>query len=452
MIDCNVVSPMQRRCMDARGLSEPILAFANHLATLGYTPLTIGGYTGSARHFAAWLNKAGIAVSTVDEQTIARFARHDCRCGVGRRHARLSTKYVNRVRRFVHFLIDRGIVESIPSPAKKFVEEPVATFQRWLRDHRGLSDRTIDRHGRMVLRLLPALGRDPGTYDAALVRRVILEEFRQCSPTVVKTMTMGLRGYLRFLAARGACRPGLDQAVPAVPEWRLSTLPRYLAVGKVDQLIASCDLAKPHGVRDRAILLLLARLGLRAGDVLAMKFDDIAWSEGTLRVCGKGRREIRLPLPQDAGDALIAYIERARPDLADERIFLCASAPYRPLQRSSSVSSVVRLALTRAGIADPPSKGAGLLRHSAATGMLRAGATLDAIGAVLRHRSADTTVHYAKVDVPCWRRSLNRGRETRDVGQRSRSLRRAPPLTRIQVPYPVQSPEELRDLRGQARR
>lgn len=400
MIDCNVISPLHRRRMDPCGLSEPISAFANHLATLGYTPLTVGGYTDSARHFAAWLNKVGIAASVVDEQTIIRFARHDCCCGVRRRYDRRSTKYVNRVRRFVRFLIDRGIVESIPSPAENVVEEPVAAFQRWLRHHRGLSDRTIDRHGRMVLRLLPALGRDPGTYDAALVRRVILEELRQCSPTYVKTMTMALRGYLRFLAARGACRPGLDQAVPAVPEWRLSTLPRYLPADEIERLIASCDVTKPHGIRDRAILLLLARLGLRAGDVLGMKFDDIAWSEGTLRVCGKGRREIRLPLPQDAGDALIAYIERARPELAEERIFLCASAPYRPLQRSSSVSSVVRLALERAGIADPPSKGASLLRHSAATGMLRAGATLDAIGAVLRHRSTDTTAHYAKVDVP----------------------------------------------------
>lgn len=400
MIDCNVISPLHRRRMDPCGLSEPISAFANHLATLGYTPLTVGGYTDSARHFAAWLNKVGIAASVVDEQTIIPFARHDCCCGVRRRYDRRSTKYVNRVRRFVRFLIDRGIVESIPSPAENVVEEPVAAFQRWLRHHRGLSDRTIDRHGRMVLRLLPALGRDPGTYDAALVRRVILEELRQCSPTYVKTMTMALRGYLRFLAARGACRPGLDQAVPAVPEWRLSTLPRYLPADEIERLIASCDVTKPHGIRDRAILLLLARLGLRAGDVLGMKFDDIAWSEGTLRVCGKGRREIRLPLPQDAGDALIAYIERARPELAEERIFLCASAPYRPLQRSSSVSSVVRLALERAGIADPPSKGASLLRHSAATGMLRAGATLDAIGAVLRHRSTDTTAHYAKVDVP----------------------------------------------------
>jgi len=397
MVDCIVVSPKRQR-MGPCELSELIEAFARQLEALGYARLTIGGYTDSARHFASWLDKAGITPSDVDEQIVVRFARHDCRCGLKRKNDRLSAKYVNRVRRFVRFLADRGIAKSVQSPTEQVVEE-LLSFQRWLRDHRGLSERTIDRHGRMVLRLLPALSRDPGTYDAALVRRVILEELRRCSRAYVKTMTMALRGYLRFLAARGACRPGLDQAVPPVPEYRLSTLPRYLPMDDIERLIASCDLTKSHGIRDRAILLLLARLGLRAGDVLAMKFDDVAWSDGTLRVCGKGRREILLPLPQDAGDALIAYIEQSRPNLAEERIFLCASAPYRPLQSSSSVSSVVRLALERAGIADPPSKGAGLLRHSAATGMLRAGATLDAIGAVLRHRSTDTTAHYAKVDV-----------------------------------------------------
>jgi site-specific recombinase XerD len=164
----------------------------------------------------------------------------------------------------------------------------------------------------------------------------------------------------------------------------------------IERLIASCDAATPAGIRDRAILLLLARLGLRAGDVLAACFDDIDWKQGTLRVCGKGRRQICLPLPQDAGDALLDYIHRARPNVGYDRIFLRALAPYRPMQ---SISKVVRLGLERAGITEAPSQGAYLLRHSAATGILRAGGTLDTVGAVLRHRSIDTTMHYAKVDI-----------------------------------------------------
>ena len=151
-----------------------------------------------------------------------------------------------------------------------------------------------------------------------------------------------LRGYLRFLAAHDACRPWLDRAVPVIPQWRLSALPRYLPPADVERLIASCDLTKPHG-----------------------------------------KAETR----QEKEDCLVADP------------FLRSSAPYRSFAGPCAISDVVRLALKRAEIADPPSRGTNLLRHSAATAMLRAGATLDAIGAVLRHRSADTTAHYAKVDV-----------------------------------------------------
>jgi site-specific recombinase XerD len=284
-------------------------------------------------------------------------------------------------------------------PAPKKIDLQIVAYQEWLRHHRGISEPTIDRHGSMIMRLLAGLGNDPEAYDAPLVRRVILDEAKRSSRPHVKTMTTAIRGYLRFLATAGLCRPGLDHAVPIIPQWRLSALPRYLPASSVEQVIASCDLTKPHGIRDRAILLLLARLGLRAGDILTMRLDDIAWNEGTIRVCGKGRREIRLPLPQDAGDAILDYLSRARPSVDDVRIFLRSSAPFRPFKGPSVISGVVRLALERAGIADAPTRGANLLRHSAATSMLRAGASLDAVGTVLRHRSIDTTAHYAKVDV-----------------------------------------------------
>lgn len=167
---------------------------------------------------------------------------------------------------------------------------------------------------------------------------------------------------------------------------------------EVEALILSCDIATHLGKRDKAILLLLARLGLRAGDVQNMRISDVDWDNGTLRLCGKARRETRLPLPQDAGDALLDYLNTTRPRVDCDRIFLGAKAPYQPFADPSAVSSVVDRALTRAGLTGAPSRGANLLRHSAATAMLRAGATLDTVGTVLRHRSADTTAHYAKVD------------------------------------------------------
>jgi len=263
MTNPKVISPTRPRRMDPGALSALVEAFADDLTALGHTRLTVSFYADSARHFGAWLGQTGIAPVGIDGSTIGEFARHDCCCGGSRRSERLSRRYVNRARRFVCFLAERGIGRSIAAPqAAASNNIHVAEFQEWLKDHRGISERTIGRHGRMVLRLLPALGTDPGTYDARLVRHVILEEAGRCSRAYVKTMTMALRGYLRFLAARGLCRPGLDHAIPTIPQWRLSALPRYITSAEVEQVIASCDVARPQGVRDRAILLLLARLGL----------------------------------------------------------------------------------------------------------------------------------------------------------------------------------------------
>lgn len=387
------------RLMNAGPLQPLINAFVAELQVRRHTSLTISDYERSARHFADWLCRRSIALGLVDEDVVQRFARHRCRCPGTRRQDHVSAQYVRRVRRFIRFLADRQVLAAVASSVPTRVDARIAAYQDWLRHHRGISERTVDRHGRMITRLLSALGADPELYDALLIRRVIIDEAKRSSRPHVKTMTTALRGYLRFLAATGRCRSGLDHAVPTIPQWRLSALPRYLTGGAVEQVIASCNLTKPQGIRDRAILLLLARLGLRAGDVLMMRLGDIAWNEGTIRVRGKGRREIRLPLPQDAGDALLDYLIRGRPSADEDRVFLRSSAPYRPFKRSSVISSIVRLALNRAGIVDAPSRGANLLRHSAATSMLRAGATLDAVGTVLRHRSIDTTAHYAKVDV-----------------------------------------------------
>jgi integrase/recombinase XerD len=302
------------------------------------------------------------------------------------------------MRRFVEFLGKRGIVQQKATRAVRVLDRRVVQFQDWLRQHRGITERTIDRHGRMVMRLLPALGNKPRGWDAYLLREVIMTETKQTSRSHVKAMATALRGYLRFLSAHGICRAGLEYAVPSIPEWRLSTLPRYIGAAQVERLIAACDLTTPTDLRDRAILLLLARLGLRAGDIVSLCLGDIDWQQATLSVRGKGRRETRLPLPQDAGDAVLAYLDRARPRVGSDRMFFMLNAPIRPLTSSGVVTNIVRRAVCKTGI-DVPIKGASLLRHSAATAMLRGGATLDMVGAVLRHRSPDMTAHYAKIDV-----------------------------------------------------
>lgn len=246
----------QTWCLDPGPLLPLVTQFTDHLASLGHTTLTVGGYGDAARHFAVWLQQSGIAIAQVDGDTCTRFAAHPCRCPGIRRSDRVSAKYARRASRFVRFLSECSVVGKLalpPGPAP--VEPRVALFQDWLRQHRGISEHTISRHGRMVTRLLGALGADPARYTAASIRQAVLDEANGTSAAHAKTMTTALRGYLRFLGASGACRPELMHAVPTIPQWRLSAMPRYLPADDVERVIASCDARKAHGVRDRAILL-----------------------------------------------------------------------------------------------------------------------------------------------------------------------------------------------------
>jgi len=384
--------------LDPGPLSPWIDQFAADLTAQRYTPLTIEGYTASARHFGAWLGNAGIPIDVIDDEVVRRFAEHRCRCPGGRRWQSISPNYWRRVVRFYAFLQRAGVARA---PLKVASPHPLLDdYQSWLRVHRGLSERTIARHLRHLHKLLPELGRSPHDYDAALVRNVVRTWRERTGPADLRTITSALRSYLRFLAGAGLCLPNLDHAIPPVVQWRLSSLPRYLVGADVDRVIASCDQLARGRLRDKAILLLLARLGLRAGDVAGLRLSDIDWASGTLRLDGKARRQVRLPLPQEVGDALLAYIAHERPSVDQGAVFLTMVAPYGSFAQSSHVSTIVALALKRADISDPPSTGASLLRHSAATSMLRSGATLEAVGTLLRHRSLDMTAHYAKVDIP----------------------------------------------------
>lgn len=387
-------------CVRPAGCLQPYLKeFATGLRSRGYSMLSTRDYVRSAAHLGRWMDSRGSVIELLTDGLVAEFAQHRCDCpGTRRSLQRPSRRYLARVQRFVDYLRHLGVVPSAAVQMSKVLQAPLLGFRAWMTGHRGLAKSTVDRYERLIERMLPALGDDPSCYDATLVRRVFLGEVRHLSRVYTKTFITALRAFLRFHAAEGRCRPHLDRAVPTIPEWKLSALPRYLEADEVERVITSCDLSEPQGVRDRAILLLLARLGLRAGDIVTMRLEDVDWVAGTVRVCGKGRREIRLPLPQEAGDALLEYLTQIRPAADTHQIFLCVNAPIRPFASSASVSDIVRLALKRADITDPPSKGAHLLRHSAATTLLRSGVSLDVIATVLRHKSSDTTAYYAKVD------------------------------------------------------
>jgi len=184
-----------------------------------------------------------------------------------------------------------------------------------------------------------------------------------------------------------------------VAHWRLSSLPRYLQAEDVERVIASCDQASAVGKRDRAILLLLARLALRAGDISQLRLEDIKWTEALISVSGKSRRETQLPLTQEVGQAVVEYLQHGRPQSDSTAVFVRSRAPFRAFANHCAISVIVERAMRRAGVTCPSRGAAHVLRHSAASSMLRQGASLQEIADVLRHRSIETTQIYAKVDV-----------------------------------------------------
>jgi len=240
------------------------------------------------------------------------------------------------------------------------------------------------------------LGDDPKTYSARRLRDFVIERSRSHGRRRGETIVCAVRAFLRFLVATGKCRDGLPDAIPRFASWKLSSLPRYLEPPVVQRIIDACPPSTPLLRRDRAILLLLSRLGLRAGDIGRITFDDIDWRNATFAVAGKSRRREQLPLPQDVGDAILDYIRHGRPAMRHPQVFLTSRAPHRPVN-NGTISQIANAAILRAGV-DSPNHGAHVFRHSAATAMLRQGAGLPSIGAVLRHRLPDTTLQYAKID------------------------------------------------------
>jgi site-specific recombinase XerD len=378
-------------------------AFARDLIKLGYSRGTRLSYSAQGRHFAAWLRLSRIRWSDVDDRVIERFAHHDCRCPIkAKRGIRAPvTGPAHRRRgaeRFIAYLQDHGVITPrSPAPGGPPEDARLTAYRNWLEQDRGATDATIRRYIGEASRWLSTLGSDPAGYAVMTIRSIALEQAGRSRASVRMTATV-LRSFLRFTASTGVCPATLAEAVPPAIRRRLGTLPRHAAPATIEAIIASCSTTTPVGVRDRAIVLLLARLGLRAADVWRLCLTDIDWRNGRLRLHGKQRRSVAMPLPQDVGDALLAYVEGGRPVVAEERVFLRAQAPFTPLRSASEIAGIVARVLKRGGFTDVPT-GAHMFRHSLATSLLRAGSNLDAIGTVLRHRSPQSTAIYAKVDI-----------------------------------------------------
>ena len=381
--------------------------FGESLAVQGYLPPFIELNLGRGRHFITWLYLSDIPVTGVDMAVAEHFVRHDCQCvrsvffqGRGRFSAFCNRDNHSFTRLFTAYLTEKGIVASPASPEPGAELDPnIAAFCDWLRRHRGLGDMTANRYGKLVSSLVAEIGTDPGCYDAALIRDLLPRCLKTRSRGSGLNLVSALRMYLRYLASAGLCPPALVNAIPPIPARPLRTLPRYLCQDDIDRIIASCDVTTPGGLRNRAILLLLARLGLRAVDIVTLCLSDIDWNNATIYVKGKSKYPARLPLPQDAGDAVADYILKARPRVDEDRVFLRNVAPrHVPLASSPTISMIVRRAMRRTGIDADGLPAAHVFRHSIGTNLLRSGTPLEVIGTLLRHQSSATTGIYAKVD------------------------------------------------------
>lgn len=400
MLDNYFCAPKTLRRLRTGPSGPHIDGFADALERDGYAYASAIRYLRAAAHLGHFIALKGGALADVDAGTLEAFGRHfsRCRCprsngGVTGYHARFGAKL------FYRYLVRLGVSECAAiADAEPADPALVASFRDWLRVHRGASVPTLRLYCRGATELIGALGADVARWDVRSVREFLLGRAATCGlPTTQKLIT-SLRAFLRYVSFAGESREDLALAVPAVASWRLARLPRCLSEDELARLIAACNGTTRGRLRDRAIVLLLSRLGLRAGDVARLRLGDIDWRNGVLRVTGKGRYEVGLPLPQDVGDALLAYLAR-RPASGDcDHVFLRSRAPSTPFADGDGISSVVRHALLRAGVRTPV-KGAHLLRHTAATQMLRHGVPLDQIGLVLRHRSLDMSAYYAKVDL-----------------------------------------------------
>jgi len=362
-----------------------------------------------ARHAAAfdcWLAARRIDLQDLSEVHLTQYQdrrRRLCRpvCVATRQQERRELVHLLR------HLRDLGVC-STSRVATTPADDLAAAFALHLQHQQGLADSSIERYGEIARQfLVERFGCGAvllGTVAAVDVIGFVQRQAKRLKPPAVKCVVNGLRSFLRFAQHRGDVVPELVAAVPAVAGWACTpAVPRAIAAEHAQRAIDSCDRTTAIGLRDRAVLLLLARLGLRAREVIALRLEDCNWDRGQLLVRGKSRRECILPMPVDVGEAIAAYLERGRPACKDRHLFLRSMAPVCGfLQGSDGIGSIVRYALRRAKV-DAPRSGSHQFRHALAVRMLQGGASLPEIGEVLRHRSPQSTSIYARVDIEALR-------------------------------------------------
>jgi integrase/recombinase XerD len=369
--------------------------FAQSLSQQGYTPHYVHRQVMLAACFSQWLKQTKVPRHRIRSEHAARYLR------LRHRRRRPNTGDRAALCHFVEFLRRERVIpaEKNPTPRLTPAEQCVQAYEQYLREERVLAQSTI-------VSYVPFIGGFlKGRFDAGPVKlsslraRDIVRFVQRQAPKLhlkrAKLLTTALRSFLQYARYRGEIGLDLATVVPCVANWSMPAIPRGIAPDQVRRLLSQIDRRTAVGRRDYAILLLLARLGLRSGEVTLLELEDIDWNAGCLSVHGKSGCRTQLPLPQDVGEAIVAYLRHGRARCASRRVFLRAKAPIRGFATQAAVGSIVRHAILRAGI-QAPTTGAHQFRHGLATQMLRQGASLAQIGELLGHKSPETTkIYYA---------------------------------------------------------
>ncbi|MGI0083679.1 MAG: site-specific integrase [Nitrososphaerales archaeon] len=379
------------------GLLGPYLgALAQRLNDEGYGHETAQRHLSIVAAFSDWLRKYRVPINEIDWKHTQKYIRQ--------RSQRKRSGVPVALAQIINLLHEQGVIDPKRQGSERSKLAHIEEYANYLRQERGLSRGTIQNYTRIAEHFLfeSAAGEDLSKLCSADIIGFIQRQAPKVSRGRIKNMTTVLKSFLQYARYQGYVAADLAAAVPTVANWTMTGIPKALASEQVELLLSSGSRHTAVHRRDTAILTLLGRLGLRAGEIVALKLEDIDWDIGCIKVRGKGGRDSVLPLPPDVGEAIASYLQHERPRSTVRAMFLTGRAPFRALSGHSTVSLLVARALARAGI-DSARRGAHQLRHSLACRVLNNGATLAEVGELLRHQNIQTTTIYAKVDLKALR-------------------------------------------------
>ncbi len=381
-------------------LGQYLAELAQTLHQQGYAPASIRGYLSAGDKFGRWLIEQGHSVSEIDETLVEDYIG-----SLERRVPGTLPKEAEGLTHLTHLLRQHGVVRSrAPTPAPTAADRWLSEYEYYLNQVLGLAPLTQRCYRTIAKRFIEArFGLDAIAWSALSAPEVVefvYQEARTRTGRGPHRIAAGVRSLLRFLVGQGEIAPSLATAVPKVRQWSQAALPTRLSEEELARVLANETATTPKGLRNRAILLLLARLGLRAQEVTALRLEDIDWRASCVHIRpGKTRQARVLPLTQEVGEALAAYLSQGRPRSTSRVVFLHYRAPFLPFAESSAVGRIAHQALLRAGVAPQPRLGAHTFRHTVASQMVNQGASFKDVADVLGHRSLQTTGLYAKLDL-----------------------------------------------------